>query len=34
MDIEGLGDRYIDSLVEANLIHGVADLYRLTLDDL
>jgi DNA ligase (NAD+) len=34
MDIEGLGDRYIDSLVEASLIHGVADLYRLTLDDL
>ena len=34
MDIEGLGDRYIDSLVEANLIRGVADLYRLTLDDL
>lgn len=34
MDIEGLGDRYIDSLVECNLIHGVADLYRLTMDDL
>jgi len=34
MDIEGLGDRYIDSLVECNLIHGVADLYKLTLDDL
>ena len=34
MDIEGLGDRYIDSLVEAHLIHGVADLYALTLDDL
>lgn len=34
MDIEGLGDRYIDSLVECNLIHGVADLYTLTLDDL
>jgi DNA ligase (NAD+) len=34
MDIEGLGDRYIDSLVECDLIHGVADLYRLTLDDL
>jgi DNA ligase (NAD+) len=34
MDIEGLGDRYIDSLVESNLIHGVADLYKLTLDDL
>jgi DNA ligase (NAD+) len=26
MDIEGLGDRYIDSLVEADLVHGVADL--------
>ncbi len=34
MDIEGLGDRYIDSLVECNLIHGVADLYKLSLDDL
>jgi DNA ligase (NAD+) len=34
MDIEGLGDRYIDSLVECNLIHGVADLYKLNLDDL
>lgn len=34
MDIEGLGDRYIDSLVEANLVTGVADLYKLTLDDL
>ena len=34
MDIEGLGDRYIDSLVECNLIHGVADLYKLTLEDL
>jgi len=34
MDIEGLGDRYIDSLVECELIHGVADLYKLTLDDL
>ena len=34
MDIEGLGDRYIDSLVEANLVTGVADLYQLTLDDL
>jgi len=34
MDIEGLGDRYIDSLVEASLVHGVDDLYRLTLDDL
>src|SRR5437763_2438433 len=34
MDIEGLGDRYIDSLVEADLVHSVADLYRLSLDDL
>lgn len=34
MDIEGLGDRYIDNLVEAGLVHGVSDLYRLTLDDL
>ena len=34
MDIEGLGDRYIDSLVEAGLVQGVADLYELTLDDL
>ena len=34
MDIEGLGDRYIDSLVEASLVAGVADLYKLTQDDL
>ncbi|SFU62770.1 NAD-dependent DNA ligase LigA [Pseudoduganella namucuonensis] len=34
MDIEGLGDRYIDNLVECNLVHSVADLYKLTLDDL
>lgn len=34
MDIEGLGDRYIDSLVEADLVTGVADLYKLTQDDL
>jgi DNA ligase (NAD+) len=34
MDIEGLGDRYIDNLVECSLIHGVADLYRLTQADL
>ncbi|MBQ5965920.1 NAD-dependent DNA ligase LigA [Massilia sp. ZL223] len=34
MDIEGLGDRYIDSLVECGLIHGVSDLFKLTLDDL
>jgi DNA ligase (NAD+) len=34
MDIEGLGDRYVERLVEFGYIHGVADLYRLTLDDL
>jgi len=34
MDIEGLGDRYIDNLVECNLVHGVADLYKLSLEDL
>ena len=34
MDLEGLGDRYIDNLVECDLVHGVADLFRLTLDDL
>jgi len=34
MDIEGLGDRYIDNLVECDLVTRVADLYKLTLDDL
>ncbi|KQX01839.1 aromatic ring-opening dioxygenase LigA [Massilia sp. Root418] len=34
MDIEGLGDRYIDNLVECELVTRVADLYKLTLDDL
>ncbi|HET7775979.1 MAG TPA: NAD-dependent DNA ligase LigA, partial [Azospira sp.] len=34
MDIEGLGERYVERLVEFDLIHGVADLYRLTLPDL
>ncbi len=33
MDIEGLGERYIDNLVELEYVHGIADLYRLTLDD-
>jgi len=30
MDIEGLGDRLVDQLVEQGLVHTVADLYRLT----
>ncbi|RQO70906.1 DNA ligase (NAD(+)) LigA [Aquitalea sp. FJL05] len=34
MDIDGLGERYIDKLVEYGYVHGVADLYQLTLDDL
>jgi DNA ligase (NAD+) len=33
MDIEGLGDRLIDELVELGYVATVADLYRLTLDD-
>jgi DNA ligase (NAD+) len=34
MDIEGLGERIIDDLVEFEYLKSVADLYRLTLDDL
>lgn len=34
MDIEGLGERYIDTLVELDYVHGLADLYGLTLDKL
>jgi DNA ligase (NAD+) len=33
MDIEGLGERFIDALVELGYVRSVADLYRLTLDD-
>lgn len=34
MDIEGLGERYVERLVEFDYVQGVADLYRLKLDDL
>ena len=34
MDIDGLGERYIDSLVEFELVRGVAGLYALDLDKL
>ena len=34
MDIDGLGERYVERLVEFGYVRGVADLYRLTLDDL
>jgi DNA ligase (NAD+) len=34
MDIEGLGDKLVDQLVESGLIHTVADLYRLSHEDI
>ncbi|MBS0568986.1 MAG: NAD-dependent DNA ligase LigA [Proteobacteria bacterium] len=34
MDIEGLGERYIEDLCELGYVKSVADLYRLSLDDL
>ena len=34
MDIEGLGERFIAALSDLDYVQSVADLYRLTLDDL
>ena len=34
MDIEGLGDKLVDQLVEEGLVHTVADLYRLDREQL
>lgn len=34
MDIEGLGDRVVEALLRHGIVAHVADLYRLTLDDL
>jgi DNA ligase (NAD+) len=34
MDIDGLGDRYVDQLLRLDLLHSVADLYRLNREDL
>lgn len=34
MDIEGLGDKLVDMLVDAGLVQNFGDLYRLTLDQL
>lgn len=34
MNIEGLGDKLVDQLVDQDLIHNVADLYNLTLSNL
>jgi DNA ligase (NAD+) len=34
MDIDGLGDKVVDQLIDADLVHHFADLYNLTKDDL
>ena len=34
LDIDGLGDKIVDQLVDSDLVHTPADLYRLTLDQL
>ncbi len=34
MDVEGLGEKIIDQLVDQGLVRGIPDLYRLTLDQL
>lgn len=34
MDIDGLGGKYIETLVDAGIVRSVADLYRLTRDQL
>ncbi|HEX7370720.1 MAG TPA: NAD-dependent DNA ligase LigA [Rhodanobacteraceae bacterium] len=33
MDIDGLGERYIEDLIAFDYLHSIADLYTLTLDD-
>ncbi len=33
MDIEGLGDRFVEQLLQIELVHSVADLYRLNKED-
>ena len=34
MDVEGLGERFVEALVDLGFVESVADIYRLTLDDL
>ena len=34
MDIDGLGEKYIDQLLRLGLVHDVADIYQLTASDL
>lgn len=33
MDVDGLGDRYIEDLIAFGYVHSPADLYKLTIDD-
>ena len=34
LDVEGLGERFVEALVDLGFVESVADIYRLTLDDL
>jgi DNA ligase (NAD+) len=34
MDIDGLGDKLVEQLVDAGLVHHVIDIYRLSMDNL
>ena len=34
LDIEGLGEKAVDQLIDAGLVEGIADLYDLTVDEL
>ena len=34
MDVEGMGERFVEALVDLGFVESVADIYRLTLDDL
>ncbi len=34
MDVDGVGDELVDKLLEAGLVHDVADFYNLTVDDI
>ncbi|MEE7561317.1 NAD-dependent DNA ligase LigA, partial [Xanthomonas sp. Kuri4-2] len=34
MDVDGLGEKFVEVLVDSGVVQGVADLYRLTLDQL
>lgn len=34
MDIDGLGDKLVEQLVDCNLVHSLADIYKLDLDSL